>query len=100
LYLDPGHTALQARGVRAGIHIGSVDVIGEDIFGTEVDVAARVVGGIEGAEIWLSDQAKRDLERAGARRHTIPMRMSISGKPRLRPMRSGSSARNDAKPAS
>src|SRR5215472_4570335 len=40
-----------------------------DIFGTEVDVAARVVGGIEGAEIWLSDQAKRDLERAGARRH-------------------------------
>src|SRR6516165_2444228 len=69
LYLDPGHTALQARGVRAGIHIGSVDVVKEDIFGTEVDVAARVVGGIEGAEIWLSDQAKRDLERAGARRH-------------------------------
>ena len=69
LYLDPGHAALQARGMRAGIHIGSVDVVGEDIFGTEVDVAARVVGGIEGAEIWLSDQAKRDLERAGARRH-------------------------------
>ena len=69
LYFDPGHTALQARGVRAGIHIGSVDVVGEDIFGTEVDVAARIVGGIEGAEIWLSDQAKRDLERAGARRH-------------------------------
>jgi predicted ATPase/DNA-binding winged helix-turn-helix (wHTH) protein/class 3 adenylate cyclase len=69
LYLDPGHTALHARGVRAGIHIGSVDVVGEDIFGTEVDVAARVVGGIAGAEIWLSDQAKRDLERAGARRH-------------------------------
>jgi class 3 adenylate cyclase len=64
LYLDPGHTALQARGVRAGIHIGSVDVVGEDIFGTEVDVAARIVGGIECAEIWLSDQAKRDLERA------------------------------------
>ena len=61
---------LRARGVRAGIHIGSVDVVGEDIFGTEVDVAARVVGGIEGAEIWLSDQAKRDLERAGARRHS------------------------------
>jgi len=70
LYLDPGNTALQARGVRAGIHIGSVDVVGEDIFGTEVDVAARVAGGIEGAEIWLSDQAKRDLERAGARRHS------------------------------
>src|SRR5215472_3686168 len=29
LYLDPGHTALQARGVRAGIHIGSVGVVGE-----------------------------------------------------------------------
>ena len=64
LHLNPGHTALRARGVRAGIHIGSVDVVGEDIFGTEVDVAARVVGGIESAEIWLScsDQAKRDLE--------------------------------------
>jgi predicted ATPase/DNA-binding winged helix-turn-helix (wHTH) protein/class 3 adenylate cyclase len=70
LYLDPGHMALQAHGVRAGIHIGSVDVVGEDVFGTEVDVAARVVGGIKGAEIWLSDQAKRDLERAGARRHS------------------------------
>src|SRR5215831_34366 len=69
LYLDPEHAALQARGVRAGIHIGSVDVVGEDIFGTEVDVAARVVGEIECAEIWLSDEAKRDLERAGARRH-------------------------------
>src|SRR6516162_9623873 len=70
LYLDPGHAALQARGMRAGIHIGSVDVVGADIFGTEVDVAARVVDGIEGPEIWLSDQAKRDLERAGARRHS------------------------------
>jgi predicted ATPase/DNA-binding winged helix-turn-helix (wHTH) protein/class 3 adenylate cyclase len=70
LHLDPGHAELQARGVRAGIHIGSVDVVEEDIFGTEVAVAARVVGGIEGAEIWLSDQAKRDLERAGARRHS------------------------------
>jgi class 3 adenylate cyclase len=70
LYLDPGNAALQARGVRAGIHIGSVDVVGEDIFGTEVDFAAGVVGGIEAAEIWLSDQAKRDLERAGARRHS------------------------------
>ena len=65
----PGHTALQARAVRARIHIGSVDVVRGDIFGTEVDVAARVVDRIEGAEIWLSDQAKRDLERAGARRH-------------------------------
>src|SRR6516165_620698 len=70
LYLNPGPTALRARGVRAGIHIGSVDVVGEDIFGAEVDIAARVVGGIAGAEIWLSDQAKRDLERAGARRHS------------------------------
>jgi class 3 adenylate cyclase len=48
LYLDPGHRALQARGVRAGVHIGSVDIVGEDASGTEVDVAARVVDGIEG----------------------------------------------------
>lgn len=27
LLLDPGHTELHARGVRAGIHIGAVDVV-------------------------------------------------------------------------
>jgi class 3 adenylate cyclase len=79
LSLDPGHRALQARGVRVGIHIGSVDIVGEDVFGTEVDVAARVVDGIEGAEIWLSDQAKRDPERAGAHHHRGLRRLSHDG---------------------
>jgi class 3 adenylate cyclase len=67
LHLDPGHSELCKHGVRAGIHIGSVDVAESDIFGTEVAVAARVVHAIEGAEIWLSDRAKVDLDRGGAR---------------------------------
>lgn len=67
LHLDPGHLELHAKGVRAGIHIGSVDVTENDIFGTEVAVASRVVHAIDGAEIWLSDRAKVDLDRGGAR---------------------------------
>jgi class 3 adenylate cyclase len=66
LYLDPGHTALQARGVRAGIHIGSVDVVGEDIFGTEVDVAARVVGGSR-ARKYGSAISRKGISNAPAR---------------------------------
>ena len=69
LHLDPGPTELRARGIRAGIHIGAVDVIGNDIFGTEVAFAARVVHAINGAEIWMGDQAKQDIGRAGIRRH-------------------------------
>lgn len=69
LHLDPGPEELRAKGVRAGVHIGSVDVVGSDIFGTEVAVAAGVVHAIERAEIWISDQARRDIARAGARRH-------------------------------
>jgi len=39
LHVDPGHAVLR---VRAGLHIGSVDIVGNDIFGTEVAFAARV----------------------------------------------------------
>ena len=67
LHIEPGHQELQ---VRAGIHIGSVDVVGDDVFGTEVALARRVVDAIEGAEIWLSNRAKEDLDRAGAHRQT------------------------------
>jgi class 3 adenylate cyclase len=65
LQFDPGSPELQ---VRAGIHIGSLEVTEEDIFGTEVAVASRVVSAIAGAEIWLSSRAKDDIDRAGTHR--------------------------------
>jgi class 3 adenylate cyclase len=40
-----------------------------DVFGRTVNFAARVVGAIQGAEIWLSEQAKADIDVLGARRH-------------------------------
>src|SRR2546423_3449311 len=55
--------------IRAGIHIGPMQVEESDVFGGTVNFAARVVGAIKGAEIWLSDEAKKHLERSGARRH-------------------------------
>ena len=55
--------------IRAGIHIGPMRVEENDLFGSTVDFAHRVVEAIKGAEIWLSDRAKEDLDRLGARKH-------------------------------
>jgi len=56
----------QRLAMRAGLHVGPVRIDEEDAFGTMVNYAARVVGSIIGAEIWLSDRAYSDirLERA------------------------------------
>jgi class 3 adenylate cyclase len=56
--------------IRAGIHIGAMTVEEEDVFGGTVNFAARVVGAIKDAEIWLSDHAKQDIDRLGASRHS------------------------------
>jgi class 3 adenylate cyclase len=69
LYLDPGHDELRVAGVRAGIHIGTVEVEQNDVFGSEVAFAARVAHEIQGAEIWLSSQAFADLETVRATHH-------------------------------
>jgi class 3 adenylate cyclase len=63
---DPGAPELR---LRAGIHIGPLQIEEGDVFGRTVNFAARVVGAIKGAEIWLSDQAKTDIDVLGARRH-------------------------------
>jgi class 3 adenylate cyclase len=55
--------------IRAGIHIGPMHVEEGDVFGGTVNFAARVVGAIQGAEIWLSDRAKEDIDRLGATKH-------------------------------
>ena len=45
-----GHPQVQ---IRAGIHIGPMHVEEGDVFGGTANFAARVVGAIQGAEIWL-----------------------------------------------
>lgn len=55
--------------VRAGIHIGPMHVEEGDVFGGTVNFAARVVGAIKGAEIWLSDRAKEDIDRLGSKQY-------------------------------
>lgn len=66
LQAQPGHPEVK---VRAGIHIGAMHVEENDVFGGTVNFAARVVGAINGAEIWISDRAKQDLASGGARQH-------------------------------
>jgi len=66
LHGSTGHPKVQ---IRAGIHIGAMQVEESDVFGGAVNFAARVVGAIRGAEIWLSDRAKEDIDRLGAARH-------------------------------
>ncbi len=63
---NTGHAQVK---IRAGIHIGPMHVEEGDVFGGTVNFAARVVGAIQGAEIWLSDQAKDDIDRLGAGKH-------------------------------
>jgi class 3 adenylate cyclase len=63
---NTGHPQVQ---IRVGIHIGSMQVEEGDVFGGTVNFAARVIGAIKGAEIWLSDQAKEDIDRLGSNKH-------------------------------
>jgi class 3 adenylate cyclase len=64
LQRDTGHPQVQ---IRAGIHIGPMQVEADDVFGGTVDFAARVVGAIEGAEIRLSERAKEDIDSLGGK---------------------------------
>ena len=66
LQSNPGHPQIQ---VRAGIHVGAMQVKGNDVSGLTVNFAARVVQAITGAEIWLSDRAKEDIDDLRAKRH-------------------------------
>ena len=64
-----GNTGHRSIKIRAGIHIGPMHVEESDVFGGTVNFAARVVGAIKDAEIWLSDRAKEDIDRLGAGSH-------------------------------
>jgi class 3 adenylate cyclase/GTPase SAR1 family protein len=65
LHAKPGDPKIN---VRAGIHIGAMTVEAHDVFGGTVNFAARVVGAIKGAEIWLSEESKKDLDELRANR--------------------------------
>jgi class 3 adenylate cyclase len=66
LQTNTGHPKVQ---IRAGIHIGPMTVEENDVFGGTVNFAARVVSAIKGAEIWVSERAKEDLDIAGVKNH-------------------------------
>jgi class 3 adenylate cyclase len=95
---DPGRPELNNR-VRAGIHIGPVDIENADVFGTTVNFAARVTSAIQGAEIWVCERTREDLRRVygtdGGDSDWLPQRnLSMKGFPErqtlyaFRPMRS------------
>lgn len=65
LWQQTGHAAVA---IRAGIHIGALDVEGCDVFGGEVNYASRVVAAIQDSEIWVSDPVKKDIDRFGPAR--------------------------------
>lgn len=63
---NTGHPQVQ---IRAGIHIGAMRVEEGDVFGGTLNFAARVIGAVKDAEIWLSERAKEDIERLGSAKH-------------------------------
>ncbi len=63
---EPGHACVR---IRAGIHIGPMQVEESDVYGGTVNFAARVVDAFEGAGVWLSETAKSDIDQLGAARH-------------------------------
>jgi class 3 adenylate cyclase len=72
LHREPGGAGLPGGSelrIRAGIHIGPVSVEKGDVFGRTVNFAARVIGAITGSEIWVSEQAKADIDALGAGHH-------------------------------
>lgn len=55
--------------IRAGIHVGAIEIEEEDAFGAMVNFSARVEGQGQGAEIWLSARAKQDIDEERSRSH-------------------------------
>lgn len=66
LQANTGHPQVQ---VRAGIHVGPIHVEDGDAFGGTVNFAARIVSAFRGAEIWVSDRAKTDLDGLRAKKY-------------------------------
>jgi len=64
-YTSPGHDSIQ---LRTGCHMGRVRARGGDIFGQTVNFASRIQGALTESGMAVSEEVKRDIERAlGAR---------------------------------
>ncbi|MBI4324303.1 MAG: adenylate/guanylate cyclase domain-containing protein, partial [Chloroflexi bacterium] len=68
LELDAGPDIVR---IRAGVHVGQVQVKEGDAFGIEVNLAARIGGKPEQGGIWLSDRVREDWLRHDPKR-TLP----------------------------
>ena len=67
LHADTGDSHIT---IRAGIHLGEVTVQDNDIDGTAVHFASRIIGVIKEPEIWLSNEAHQAIETHRANRHS------------------------------
>ena len=63
---NPGQEQIR---VRAGIHVGPVEIEGEDAFGSMVNYCFRVISCPEGPDIWASDRAYVDISQRKAKAH-------------------------------
>jgi small GTP-binding protein len=63
---ETGHESVR---IRAGIHIGSVEVSPGDAFGQHVSMAARIEDKAKDGGIWVSDQVKEDVNLLGSSKH-------------------------------
>lgn len=62
LHQDTGSPFIE---MRASMHVGSVIIQNADVVGNAVNYAQRVGSHASGAEIWLSDRAKKDIDEEG-----------------------------------
>ncbi|MDJ0838885.1 MAG: adenylate/guanylate cyclase domain-containing protein [Acidobacteriota bacterium] len=63
---DTGHAEIA---IRAGLHVGEVEIEENDAFGLMVNFCSRVLGQAAGPEVWLSDQAWNQLLREDTQRY-------------------------------
>ncbi|HEX8130684.1 MAG TPA: adenylate/guanylate cyclase domain-containing protein [Pyrinomonadaceae bacterium] len=66
LHGQTGHDLIR---IRAGIHIGAVEVAAGDAFGQQVSMAARIEAKAKGGGIWTSAQVKADIDTWRAAKH-------------------------------
>ena len=63
---DTGHESVK---IRAGIHVGPVEVSDGDAFGQQVSMAARIEGKAKDGGVWTSHKVKEDVDTLRAAKH-------------------------------
>jgi hypothetical protein len=70
-------TGLEYVGIRAGVHSGQVRIVDNDIYGLNVNKAARIQSSVEKEGICVSDSIKEDYVKAYGNNSTV--KFSLSG---------------------